>query len=35
MDLGKGSAEHLAARIADMAQLTMQEELKIARGLAS
>lgn len=34
MDLGKNNALHLAARIADMAQLTMQEELKIARGLA-
>ena len=34
MNLGRDSARNLAARIADMAQLVMQEELKVAGGFA-
>ena len=34
MGLGRSSAANLSARIADMAQLVMQEELKIAQGFA-
>ena len=35
MDLSSSSAVQIATRISDMAQLVMQEELKIAKGLAA